>query len=171
MLKSVNIVSSLFACRFRRTMIMGKNCCLYIYSGTLWYHHIKPTTIHHWLSACYKIHSVSNMEIHSADAGIDTDSDSNNARGNELYIAPSPYPLPLNREGSSYSFLTASIPRTGSLGNRVRSPADNTSPPHHLFPITHPPKTKSPLAISFRERVYCLSYYQQNSPFGWWKAD
>ena len=55
-----------------------------------------------YLSAVYfplkgergNLYEKGNLEIHSADAGIDTDSDSNNARGNELYIAPSPYPLP-----------------------------------------------------------------------------
>ena len=41
-----------------------------------------------------------NLEIHSADAGINTDSDSNNARGNELYS-----PLAPERGNSLVVFL------------------------------------------------------------------
>jgi len=94
------------------------------------------------------------MEIHSADAGIDTDSDSNNARGNELYIAPSPYSLPLNREGVVTIFSRRAFHVLAVSGTEFGLPQITQAPPHHLSPITHPPKTKSPLAISFRERAY-----------------
>jgi len=65
---------------------MEKNYCLYIYLGTYWYHWIKSRTIQHWLSICYNSRSGSNMEIHSADAGINSHSDSDNSRSYELYV-------------------------------------------------------------------------------------
>ncbi len=45
-----------------------------------------------------------NMEIHSADAGINSDGDSNNARGDVMYMTPS-------RPGTYSKILNLRLPR------------------------------------------------------------